>query len=262
MARTDTLGHFLTDVADAIREKTGSSEEIVASDFDTEIENIPSGGGADLSEYFNTTIDSNTAGTLTERANLIKKFPDVIIGDNVTNISNAFADFYFGTSLPKLIGGTNLTNISALFSSASYNKAIVTQIDISGLITNKVSNMSYMFNGQSVITNLDFSNFNTENVTNMSSMFSNSRSLTSLNLSNFNTSKVTNMVVMFAYCTNLTNLDIRNFDFTTVTSSTNMFLSVPNDCLIIVKDDTAKTWITSKFSNLTNVKTVAEYEAE
>lgn len=45
MARTDTLGHFLTDVADAIRTKTGSSESITASDFDTEIENIPSGGG-------------------------------------------------------------------------------------------------------------------------------------------------------------------------------------------------------------------------
>lgn len=45
MARIDTLGHFLTDVADAIREKTGSSDAIAAEDFDTEIENIPSGGG-------------------------------------------------------------------------------------------------------------------------------------------------------------------------------------------------------------------------
>lgn len=51
MARTDTLGHFLTDVADAIRTKTGSSDTIQASDFDTEIENIPSGGSSP------TTID-------------------------------------------------------------------------------------------------------------------------------------------------------------------------------------------------------------
>ena len=43
MARTDTLGNFLTDVADAIREKKGTNEAIVASDFDTEIENLPSG---------------------------------------------------------------------------------------------------------------------------------------------------------------------------------------------------------------------------
>lgn len=45
MARTDTLGNFLTDVADAIREKKGTSEAIIASDFDTEIASIPSGGG-------------------------------------------------------------------------------------------------------------------------------------------------------------------------------------------------------------------------
>lgn len=45
MARTDTLGHFLTDVADAIRTKTGSADTIQASSFDTAIENIPSGGG-------------------------------------------------------------------------------------------------------------------------------------------------------------------------------------------------------------------------
>ena len=49
MARTDTLPHFLTDVADAIRTKKGTEAEIKASDFDTEIENLPSGGGHDWS---------------------------------------------------------------------------------------------------------------------------------------------------------------------------------------------------------------------
>jgi len=37
---------------------------------------------------------------------------------------------------------------------------------------------------------------------------------------------------------------------------------VPDNCLIIVKDETAKQWITSKFSRLTNVKTIVEYEAQ
>ena len=45
MARTDSLPNFLTDVADAIREKKGTEETIQASDFDTEIANLPSGGG-------------------------------------------------------------------------------------------------------------------------------------------------------------------------------------------------------------------------
>ena len=43
MARTDTLEHFLTDLADSIREKTGSIEPISAESFDTTIENIPAG---------------------------------------------------------------------------------------------------------------------------------------------------------------------------------------------------------------------------
>ena len=45
MARTDTLGNFLTDVAIAIRNKKGTTNTIVASNFDTEIESIETGGG-------------------------------------------------------------------------------------------------------------------------------------------------------------------------------------------------------------------------
>ncbi len=40
MARTDNLTNFLTDVADAIREKKSSAGTIQASNFDTEISNI------------------------------------------------------------------------------------------------------------------------------------------------------------------------------------------------------------------------------
>lgn len=50
MARIDTLTNFLTDVADSIRAKTGSSELIQASSFDTAIDNIPSGGGSTFAE--------------------------------------------------------------------------------------------------------------------------------------------------------------------------------------------------------------------
>lgn len=44
MAHT-TLTSLFTDIADAIRAKTGSSAAIVADDFPTEIASIPSGGG-------------------------------------------------------------------------------------------------------------------------------------------------------------------------------------------------------------------------
>jgi hypothetical protein len=49
-------------------------------------------------------------------------------------------------------------------------------------------------------------------------------------------------------------------NLSSLTSYTNMFTGVPSNCLIIVKDSTQKTWLQSKFSNLTNIKTVAEYE--
>ena len=85
-------------------------------------------------------------------------------------------------------------------------------------------------------------------------MFFSCSGLTSLNLSSFDTSKVTNMGSMFSGCTALQHLDISNFDFTNVTSYSNMFSNVPANCEILVKDETAKEWITSKFTNLTNVK--------
>lgn len=50
MARTDSLGHFLTDVADAIRTKGGTSATIQASNFDTAIANLPSGGTTEAEE--------------------------------------------------------------------------------------------------------------------------------------------------------------------------------------------------------------------
>ena len=68
MARTDSLGHFLTDVADAIRTKGGTSATIQASNFDTAIANLPSGGGTteveskdvDFYDYDGTRIYSYT----------------------------------------------------------------------------------------------------------------------------------------------------------------------------------------------------------
>lgn len=84
MARTNTLGNFLTDVANAIREKKGTSEAIQASNFDTEIANLPSGGGLDWSALgFSDTPDSiktdyayskNIQDNWTPSANLGNKF--------------------------------------------------------------------------------------------------------------------------------------------------------------------------------------------
>ena len=67
MGRTDTLGNFLTDVATAIRNKKGTTDTIVASDFDTEIESIESGNSGDTS-----IEDGLITRTLTEYSNNIR----------------------------------------------------------------------------------------------------------------------------------------------------------------------------------------------
>lgn len=340
MARTDTLGNFLTDVADAIREKKGTEETILASDFDTEIENLPSGGGADLNEYFYTTIDSNTNNY--NQALFVKKAPDIIVNNNVTSLEYAFSNMRQEV-LPKVIFNNNVVRIANMFQQCSNVKTI----DVSGFDTSNVTSMGYlfyycplltsinlsnfdfskvksfynmfgscsslksiifpnsatpeltniagMFSGCLALQSLDLSSFNTSNVTNMNAVFYNcySSKMTELDLTNFDTKKVTNMSSMFEGMLNVTKLylssfetpvltntyrmfynckkleylDIRKMSFNGVTNHTDMFGAsasngVPDDCEIIVADNTQKTWVTSKFSRLTNVKTVAEYEAE
>lgn len=65
MARTDNLNNFLTDVANSIRTKTGKTDKIKASSFDTEIKSIETGGREPTLEEVTTTITSNTTTVIT-----------------------------------------------------------------------------------------------------------------------------------------------------------------------------------------------------
>lgn len=65
MARTDTLNNFLTDVADSIRAKKGTTNKIPASNFDTEIESIQTGGGEANLQSKSITITSNGTQNIT-----------------------------------------------------------------------------------------------------------------------------------------------------------------------------------------------------
>ena len=133
--------------------------------------------------------------------------------------------------------------------------------ELRALDTSNMTNMSTMFYYCNGLTSINVSNFNTTRVTSMRYMFYSCNRLINLDLSSFNTANVTDMSFMFQNCERLQFLDLRNFTFNNVSSYTSMLIGIPNDCLIIVKDDAAKNWITSKFYQLTNVKTVAEYEA-
>ena len=157
-----------------------------------------------------------------------------------------------------LIDCSNVTDGTLFF----YNNPTLRYVP--ALNMTSVKDCRFMFNECPLLTHTDFKNFDTTNVTRMDSMFASCKSLEELDLSSFYTPNLTRVGSMFYLCSKLKKIDMRNFSLTQITNSSyysNMFNGVPDDCLIIVKDNTEKSWITTKFANLTNVKTVDEYNA-
>lgn len=250
----------LTDIADAIREKKQSEDTIAVSDFADEIENLPSGGGEKVSPK-TIKFDGDTS--------------EVIYLDNldVSKMTSLNQLFYNCKQLYKLdlskLDTTTITQMSEMFANTANQAQHPLEFNFT-MNTSNVTSMWRMFMNfgryATSTQELDLSAWNTSKVTDMSYAFSQAEKITSLNLSSW-TIGATSLAYMFNQCIRLTHIDIRNFVFDNVSSYTNMFgqsasMGVPNTCEIIVKDDTAKTWVTSNFSRLTNVKTVAEYEAE
>lgn len=279
MARIDNLTNFLTDVANAIKIKKGNTDPIQASNFDIEIENLPSGSGTCDFEINNCAYLFYNGARIENSDLFISKCQNVISTSsmfsgcteltsidltNFSSLPNTSMQnmFYNCQSLTNVIltnfNTTNVKSMANLFKSCSSLETV----DVSSFNTSKVTNISSLFDGCNALSSINLSSFDTSLVTNMSGMFNQCRGLQSLDLSSFNTNRVTNISTMFNYCNNLTHLDIRNFDFTKVTTHSNAFTNMLSTCEIIVKSDTEKSWITSKFAYLTNVKTVAEYEAE
>ena len=228
---------------------------------------ITVGGGGDISEYFDnepTTMTGTSAQPFINK--IVKKIPDIIVPSNITGITyfTSSSQPYNLSVFPKIVCGDNITSMQYLFYGGIGSS--ITTIDLSGLDTSNVTTMRYMFNTCSNLTSLDFSTFNTKKVTNMNNMFAGCSSLTNLDLSSFEGDAIQSTERMFQSCTNLTRIDMRKFTFTNIAYSTYMFgmnasSGVPDDCQIIVKDNTQKSWITNNFSRLTNVQTVEESEA-
>ena len=114
-----------------------------------------------------------------------------------------------------------VTDMSYMFNNCSK----LTSLDVTKFNTANVTNMRYMFYSCSALLSLDVTKFNTANVTNMSRMFSGCSKLTSLDVSKFNTVNVTNMNSMFYNCSKLTSLDVTKFNTANVTDMKYMFYS-------------------------------------
>ena len=140
MALTD----FLTQIADAIRSKDGTSDAIVATDFPQRILNIPSGSGSDLPSNIKTgtfTVAEDTTDVITIPHGLgSTPFIVFIFPDNpgyaIDNIGYSF------------MGGANINATKILTANTKaltekYNVATIEVDDTNIVIT--ISATVYMF---------------------------------------------------------------------------------------------------------------------
>ena len=143
---------------------------------------------------------------------------DISIMDTAKIVDMSYAFYFCGFSYVHL-GGWDTSKVytfANMFDDASF-----LEIDLSGWTnTDSAITMKNMFLSCSV-TNLNISSLTTQNVTNMSGMFSGCDA-TDIDVSRFITTNVTDMSSMFSY-TNTSILDLSSFDTTNVISTTNMF---------------------------------------
>ena len=131
MARTDTLKNFLTDVANSIREKKGTSDKILASNFDTEIQNIQSGSEESIYDYFFSSVSGNV-----KAQTLFKTIPKI----DFSKATNTRTLFYQSSivTVPEL-DLSNVTDAAGMFNDCKELKTIP------NLNTIKATDMSYLF---------------------------------------------------------------------------------------------------------------------
>lgn len=210
-----------------------------------------------LYDNFDITV-TDWGGKYRDDTNLVI-FP-LVDTSNVTSMRSAFYGDVHLQYVPPLSITTNCTNTRYMFN----NCASLREVDTTNFNTSEVTQMDNMFYKCTSLINISLP-FDTGKVTTMESMFNDCFNLKEIDLSTFTSTALTTTKSMFYGCRLMTKIDLRNFNFSTISTTSDMFggsasTGIPNNCLIIVKDATQKSWINSHFSRLTNVKTVAEYE--
>lgn len=230
MARIDTLTNFITDIAAAIKVKTGKNDPITPANFDSEINSIETGGSVETDEKY------------TPRYIRFQGYKGDELNYELKNI-----DF------------SNLTSFAYMFNSCSN----MTSIDLTKYNIPAVESFEYAFYNCYHLTELKFGDVDASKIKSMSYIFRECKELKRIDLSSWTKAKTLSSISYAFYnCLALEYLDIRCIDFDSNPTYTSMLTNVPKTCEIIVADSKSKSFITSKFSGYTNVKTVEELEAE
>jgi len=237
MARTDSIEHFLSDLADTIRSKTGETSSIPASKFDEYIRSVEL---YNLYDFFNNDfINSSYAKNKTGFMNFL---------------NNGYKDAKY-CPIPIDLGNETIS-LNTLYQND-------TTLAIAPWFKNTdgVTDVAGMFVGCSNAKFAPKTSWVFENATSASSMFNGCTLLDSEMY--IYLPSCTDTSNMFTGCTSLTHIDMRDMTLSTISNTYNMFgtdssTGVPDNCLVIVKNSTEKSWVQNNFSRLTNVKTPEE----
>lgn len=112
---------------------------------------------------------------------------------------------------------SNVEDMAYMFVSGSNANVVTAPIDISHLNTSKVKNMGSMFQG-SLASMINMSGIDTGNVEDMTYIFQDAKKVTSLNLANLNVTKVRNTMQLFFGMSSLKHLDLSNWNLASLTS--------------------------------------------
>lgn len=174
--------------------------------------------------------------------------------DSLKILNMAFSDCNLLNSIDlSNVNTSEVTYMGNLF----FGCSSLLNLDLTNFSTSSAVDIHAMFENCSALKNINLNSFDTSKATNFQQLFKNNSSLTRLDLSSFKTSQVCNMQEMFSGCSSLSYLDISSFEFVGLSTEAdwdNMFTDVPADCEILVKDETAKSWLNTNFPTMTNVK--------
>ena len=248
MGKENNLTDFVVDIANAIRERKGTSEPINPQDFSSEIRGLNIGGGnrwtghadveglkaigwtdEDIAYYQENGVNWNeeddqyhlvpednkalygvvTMDNIVLYKNRIFYLPKIDISKK-TSMEGAFTACESLVAIPKL-DTSNVTDMTRMFDSCH------SLVCVPLLNTQKVTTMTRMFTYCCSLKSVPL--FDTSAVTDMSYMFYKCNALGSIPA--FNTQSVEKMLHMFSYCNSLT--DLYRLNTSVVTNTSSMF---------------------------------------
>ena len=153
-------------------------------------------------DYAGTVGDWSTSTTYMDADGSIMDIKAFVSGNTVYILSESNAKMYANA------------DCTGMFDLGETGQSIATQlisVDMSGVDTSRVTDMTNMFCDAQGLTTLNVSGWDTGNVTSMRGLFART-ALTSLDLRHFDTSRVTDMASVFHESKQLSSLDISTWD--------------------------------------------------